>query len=88
MSKFIENWQNNKEIKVTYPIYKSKSLQLTNHQNKHRLSFEKKVHTFDFVKGRLFISDIANIPNKNIAPIINLMANIVRYDKMQVKYIL
>ena len=72
---------------VPYPLYKSKSLQLTDgNDGKKCFDFGKVVHTFPLAEGGLFISNTHSISNEMVIPVINLMANIERYDPNQKKY--
>ena len=72
---------------VPYPLYESKSLDITEeNNNKKRFGFGKVLHTFPLAEGGLFISDTHSISNAMVIPVINLMANIVRYNPNQKKY--
>jgi hypothetical protein len=73
-----EHRKENIDNEVPYPIYKSKSLQRADDDTKFK--FGEIIHTFPLVEGGLFISDTHAISNKFVIPIINLMANVVRYD--------
>ena len=65
----------------------SKPLQMTCDDNDNKsFEFGQVLHTFPLVQGGLFINNTAHIPNKYVFPIINLMANVVRFDDDNTKY--
>ena len=68
-----ENRKENVMSKVSFPLFKSKSLGKNN-----KYDFGKHLHTFDLCNGGLFISDSKNRPDKFVIPIMNLFVSIVK----------
>jgi len=66
---------------VPFPLYKSSSLV----KNNNEYAFGKIIHTFEIQNGGLFMNS-PQITNNMIAPLIHLIANIVRYDSNKEKY--
>ena len=81
MCKIIEGQDTNRTKDVPFPIYSSHTLTIRHHQYKKFYSFGEAIHTFSFDQGGRFIGIEKNIPDQLVAPVIDLFASVVRYDK-------